>query len=155
MPLVNMMDSIIVVKRLAVAGFTENQALAAFGQLTGMAMSIVNLPSVITVAMSMSLVPTISEAFALGNKVKARKDTQSAIKVTLLIVLPCAFGDGVTCTPIMQLLFPKEPTTVGTILLFLTPLCSILRTNTVYEWDTSRFGETYDTSYCLGYRYDF
>ena len=126
MPLVNMIDSMIVVKRLAVAGFTENQALVAFGQLTGMATSIINLPSVITVAMSMSLVPAISEAFALGNKPKARKDTKSAIKVTLLIVLPCAFGIASLATPIMQLLFPKEPTTVGTILLFLTPCVALL-----------------------------
>ena len=51
-----------------------------FGQLTGMAMSIINLPSVITVAMSMSLVPSISEAYALGNKVKARKDTKECYK---------------------------------------------------------------------------
>ena len=121
MPLVNMIDNVIVIKRLTVAGFTPDQALEAFGQLTGMAMSIVNLPSVITVAMSMSLVPAISEAFALGNKVKARKDTKSAIKVTLLIVLPCAFGMASLATPIMQLLYPKEPTSVGTILLFLTP----------------------------------
>lgn len=121
MPLVNMIDNVIVIDRLMVGGYTHTQALEMFGQLTGMAMSIVNLPSVITVAMSMSLVPAISEAFALGNKVKARKDTQSAIKVTLLIVLPCAFGMASLATPIMQLLYPKEPTTVGTILLFLTP----------------------------------
>ncbi len=121
MPLVNMIDNVIVIKRLAVAGFTTDQALTAFGQLTGMAMSIVNLPSVITVAMSMSLVPAISESFALGNRPKARKDTKSAIKVTLLIVLPAAFGMAALATPIMQLLYPKEPTTVGTILLFLTP----------------------------------
>ena len=121
MPLVNMIDNVIVIDRLMVAGYTHTQALKMFGQLTGMAMSIVNLPSVITVAMSMSLVPAISEAFALGNKVKARKDTKSAIKVTLLIVLPCAFGMASLATPIMQLLYPKEPTIVGTILLFLTP----------------------------------
>ena len=125
MPLVNMIDNVIVIDRLMVAGYTHTQALKMFGQLTGMAMSIVNLPSVITVAMSMSLVPAISEAFALGNKVKARKDTKSAIKVTLLIVLPCAFGMASLATPIMQLLYPKEPTTVGTILLFLTP-CVVL-----------------------------
>ena len=122
------------------AGFTHRTSLKMFGQLTGMAMSIINLPSVITVAMSMSLVPAISEAFALGNKVKARKDTKSAIKVTLLIVLPCAFGMASLATPIMQLLYPKEPTSVGTILLFLTPMCSILRINTIYEWYTSRYG---------------
>ena len=69
MPLVNMIDNVIVIDRLMVAGYTHTQALKMFGQLTGMAMSIVNLPSVITVAMSMSLVPAISEAFALGNKV--------------------------------------------------------------------------------------
>ena len=125
MPLVNMIDNVIVIDRLMVAGYTHTQALNMFGQLTGMAMSIVNLPSVITVAMSMSLVPAISEAFALGNKVKARKDTKSAIKVTLLIVLPCAFGMASLATPIMQLLYPKEPTIVGTILLFLTP-CVVL-----------------------------
>ena len=88
MPLVGMVDTTIVIRRLTEAGFTPDQALSMFGQLTGMAMSIINLPAVITVAMSMSLVPAISEAYAIGNKVKARKDTKSAIKVTLLMVLP-------------------------------------------------------------------
>ena len=92
-----------------------------FGQLTGMAMAIINLPSVITIAMSMSLVPSISEAYATGNKAKARKDTKSAIKVTLFIVLPAAFGLAALATPIMQLLYPKEPASIGTILLVLTP----------------------------------
>ena len=126
MPLVNMIDNVIVIRRLMEAGFTQVEANMMFGQLTGLAMSIINLPAVITVAMSMSLVPAISEAFALGNKVKARKDTKSAVKVTLLIVLPCAFGIASLATPIMQLLFPKEPTTVGTILLFLTPCVAFL-----------------------------
>ncbi len=121
MPLVNMIDNIIVVRRLQDAGFTEAQALSMFGQLTGMAMAIINVPSVLTVAMSMSLVPAISESYAMGNKPKARKDTQSAIKVTLLMVLPAAFGIASLATPIMGLLYPNEPSSIGTILLFLTP----------------------------------
>ena len=59
MPLVGMIDSMIVIRRLTEAGFTPDEALSMFGQLTGMAMAIINLPSVVTIAMSMSLVPSI------------------------------------------------------------------------------------------------
>lgn len=121
MPLVNMVDSVIVIRRLEVAGFSIQQANAMFGQLTGFAMAIINLPSVITVAMSMSLVPSISESYAMGNKGKARKDTKSAIKVTLLMVLPAAFGIAALATPIMKLLYPSQPPIVATLLLVLTP----------------------------------
>lgn len=121
MPLVNLVDSVIVQRRLQEAGFTVLQAKSMFGQLTGMALTIINLPSVITTAMSLSLVPSIAEAYAIGNKAKARKDTKSAIKVTLLIVLPAAFGIASLATPIMQLLYPKEPASIGLILLTLTP----------------------------------
>ncbi|CEI71587.1 MULTISPECIES: putative polysaccharide biosynthesis protein [Romboutsia] len=121
MPLVNMIDNVIVIRRLTEAGYTPGQALALFGQLTGLAMSIINLPSVVTISMSMSLVPSISESYAVNNKIKARKDTKTAIKVTLLIVLPAAFGIASLAGPIMHLLYPKEPAYVGTILLVLTP----------------------------------
>ena len=121
MPLVNMIDNVIVIRRLIEAGFTQTQANIMFGQLTGMAMAIINLPSVITVAMSMSLVPAISQAYAVGNRVRAIKETKSAIKITLMIVLPAAFGIASLAHPIMKLLYPGEPSTVGTILLVLTP----------------------------------
>lgn len=121
MPLVNMIDTVIVIRRLVEGGFSQNQATAMFGQLTGMAMTIINLPAVITVAMSMSLVPAISQAYAVGNRNKVIKETKSAIKITLMIVLPAAFGIASLAHPIMKLLFPAQPYFVGTILLVLTP----------------------------------
>ncbi|MGL5641211.1 MAG: putative polysaccharide biosynthesis protein [Paraclostridium sp.] len=121
MPLVNMIDNVVVIRRLMEAGFTQTQANIMFGQLTGMAMAIINLPAVITVAMSMSLVPAISQAYAVGNRVKVIKETKSAIKITLMIVLPAAFGIAALAHPIMKLLFPSQPSIVGTILLVLTP----------------------------------
>ncbi|WP_250675103.1 polysaccharide biosynthesis protein [Paraclostridium ghonii] len=121
MPLVNMVDTVIVIRRLVEAGFSQTDANVMFGQLTGMAMAIINLPAVITVAMSMSLVPTISQAYAVGNRAKAIKETKTAIKVTLMIVLPAAFGMASLAHPIMKLLFPAQPDSVGTILLVLTP----------------------------------
>ena len=121
MPLVNMIDNVVVIRRLVEGGFTRTEAVSLFGQLTGMAMAIVNLPSVITSAIGMSLVPSISESFALGKVEKARKETRSAIKVTLLVVLPCAFGIASLAGPIMQLLYPKEPASLGTILFTISP----------------------------------
>lgn len=122
MPLMNMVDNVIVISRLVESGaYSHEQAVSLFGQLTGMAMAIINLPSVVTAAIGMSLVPSISESYATGNKGKAKKETKSAIKVTLLIVLPCAFGIASLAGPIMQLLYPKEPSTIGTILFVLTP----------------------------------
>ncbi|MDR0880515.1 MAG: polysaccharide biosynthesis protein [Clostridioides sp.] len=126
MPLVNMMDTVIVVRRLQAAGFTYMMANSMLGQLTGMAMTIVNMPSVITTALSMSLVPAIAASYALGNKAKARKDTKTAIKVTLMIVLPCAFGMAALATPIMHLLYPREPAGLGVILFTVAPCCIFL-----------------------------
>ena len=108
MPLVNMIDNVIVIKRLTVAGFTPDQALSAFGQLTGMAMSIINLPSVITVAMSMSLVPAISEAFALGNKSKARKDTKKCYKSNFINSFYHVHLYGFTCNTYNAIIISKR-----------------------------------------------
>ena len=120
MPLVNMVDNVIVTRRLMDGGYTLEQAVSLFGQLTGMAMAIVNLPSVITSAIGMSLVPSISESFALGKLAKARKETKSSIKITLLVVLPCAFGIASLAEPIMNLLYPAEQG-LGSILFTVSP----------------------------------
>ncbi len=59
MPLVNMVDSVIVVRRLTETGFNIEQANSLLGQLSGMAISTVNLLVVIDQAIGMSLVPSI------------------------------------------------------------------------------------------------
>ncbi len=48
-------------------------------------------------------------------------NSMRAINLALIIVLPCAFGMASLAGPIMKLLFPAEPATVGTILFTLTP----------------------------------
>ena len=124
MPLVNMVDSVVVVRRLVFAGYTTEQANALLGQLSGMAMSIVNLPIVIDQAIGMSLVPAISEAYALKQMKIVRKEAKTGIKTILLVVLPCAFGLAALAGPIMKLLYPSEPAAVGTMLFTVAP-CAI------------------------------
>ena len=124
MPLVNMVDSVIVVRRLVAAGFDIETANSMLGQLSGMAISTVNLPVVIDQAIGMSLVPAISEAYALKQMKRVRKEAKTGLKTILLVVLPCTFGLAALAGPIMQLLYPNEPATLGTMLFVVSP-CAI------------------------------
>ena len=127
MPLVNVVDSVIVIMRLKVAGYTLLSANSLFGQLTGMSMPIIAMPMVFTTAIGMSLVPAISESYALKDFEHARHNAKLAIKITLLLLLPCAFGLAALSTPIMALLFPKQTGVIlGMILFTLSPACIFL-----------------------------
>lgn len=121
MPLVNMVDSIIVVRRLQETGFDVTTANSLLGQLTGMAMATVNLPVFIDQAIGMSLVPAISEACALNQTARAKKEARNGIKMILIIVLPCAFGLASLATPIMNLLYPGETGAIGQMLFACAP----------------------------------
>lgn len=124
MPLVNMVDSVITVRRLTDIGYSISQANSLLGQLSGMAISTVNLPVVIDQAIGMSLVPAISEAYALKQMKRVRKEARTGLKTILLVVLPCAFGLAALAEPIMKLLYPAEPTSLGTMLFVVSP-CAI------------------------------
>ena len=50
MPLASMVNNIVVIRPLEIAGFTNVAANQLFGQLAGMAMSIVNMPTIITLS---------------------------------------------------------------------------------------------------------
>ena len=119
MPLINTIDTIIVMRRLQDIGFTVKESTSLYGQLQGMAATLVNLPQVITVALATSIVPVIAESVAIHDRKRIQEDTKSALRVALLIGLPASIGLAVLSTPIMAMLFPKEPASVGEILFFL------------------------------------
>ncbi|MGB5823976.1 MAG: polysaccharide biosynthesis protein [Proteocatella sp.] len=116
MPTMNTIDLALVMRRLVAAGFTHAQANTMYAQLTGIAATLINLPQVITGAIAISLVPVISSAYAVGDMKRTRENTNLAIRVSLLIGLPCAVGLFVLATPIIGLLYPSEPSSVGGIL---------------------------------------
>ncbi|MDI9475569.1 MAG: putative polysaccharide biosynthesis protein [Natronincolaceae bacterium] len=121
LPLINMIDSMIVLRRLQEAiGLSYFEANSLFGQLTGMAITLVQLPPVLTTALSMSIVPVIAASKVREDTVSIERDIKSAFRVTLLIGLPSFVGLAVLSTPIMTMLFPKEPASAGKVLLYLS-----------------------------------
>jgi len=87
------------------AGFDLETARALYGQLTGMAGSVVYFPNVIALALSMSLVPAISEALALNDQAMVRSRSDLGIKLTMLFALPAAMGLFLLAEPVTVLLF--------------------------------------------------
>ncbi len=104
-PLLSLIDLAIVPRQLQAAGFDMETARALYGQLTGMAGSVVYFPNVIALALGMSLVPAISEAYALRNKKLIQSRTAIAVKLTVLFSLPSALGLFILAEPITVLLF--------------------------------------------------
>lgn len=92
LPVVANLDLLIVPQRLEAAGFHISQATEFFAYLTGMAVPLINLATIFTAAMTISLVPAISESRALNDVFGIRAKTRTAFRVALIITCPCFVG---------------------------------------------------------------
>ncbi|EAX47268.1 polysaccharide biosynthesis protein [Thermosinus carboxydivorans Nor1] len=105
LPVVSNIDLLIVPARLEVAGFTVEQATELFGYLTGMAVALINLPTILTASLAASLVPAVSEAYTLGNRARIYQRTATAMRISNLITIPAFVGMWLLATPISQMLY--------------------------------------------------
>ena len=78
------LQPIIVAQSLAMAGLTTVAATKQYGELTGFALSLLFLPSFITHALHVSLVPTISEAAARKQFRVIHYRLNQALKIALI-----------------------------------------------------------------------
>ncbi|NMB07468.1 MAG: polysaccharide biosynthesis protein [Tissierellia bacterium] len=123
-PIMNSIDAFLVFRRLEAIGFNKIEANALFGQLTGHAQTLINLPLIFSTALSISLVPTISMANTKKDYGEIRKTASSSMRITLLIGLPAALGLFILSEPIIALLYfklsPEEIINTGEILSILS-----------------------------------
>lgn len=77
--------AVMIPRRLQSAGFSAESSLALFGKLTGMGSNIVMFPSIIIGAISIMLVPVISEASAGKSMSNINGKIISTLKVTTAI----------------------------------------------------------------------
>ncbi len=81
-------DSMLIPFVLRETGYSTSAATAIYGQLTGVALTLLSVPSIITVSLATSLVPAISEAVALNRSFVVSSRTSEALRVTLLAAIP-------------------------------------------------------------------
>jgi stage V sporulation protein B len=112
MPLVALADEIIVVNRLVDVinydtglKYTVEEATRLYGLLTAYASPLINFPTIITIALAMSVVPSISESYVLKDWKAISYKAETAMRLTLLIGLPAAVGMSAMARPVIQLLY--------------------------------------------------
>ncbi|NPV44013.1 MAG: stage V sporulation protein B [Firmicutes bacterium] len=104
-PVMNLADAAIVNRKLQMAGFTIKRATELYGQLTGLAGPLVNLPPIVTMALAASLVPAISEAVARNQGRLVSSRATAGVRVTMIFSLPAAVGLYTLATPICRMLY--------------------------------------------------
>lgn len=82
--------AILVPDRLMASGYSRSEAVALYGQLTGMAFYLVSLPSVLTSALAENLVPAVSAAQSRRDDRALAATLEDSIGVTLAIAFPIA-----------------------------------------------------------------
>lgn len=92
LPLVQFIDSGLVVKLLVDIGFSKTKAISLFGLSSGAVGSLINLPVVLSLAIATAVLPSISKNSEECANEKVKATINKSIILTLFLVLPCALG---------------------------------------------------------------
>lgn len=104
-PLMALTDSYIVSDRLSYIGYSDKQIVDMYGLLSGTAQTLINFPQVFSTAVAMSLVPAITEAFVRKNSKKLNVTSQTGVRLSLIIGLPCGIGLFMLSPQIIKMLY--------------------------------------------------
>lgn len=81
-------EAVLIPRQLQKSGISVDQAASLYGQLSGMVEQLLFLPTVITIALTISLIPNISDAYARNNMKKIRNNYQDIIRISIYLGLP-------------------------------------------------------------------
>ena len=107
-PIMNIVDVVVVMNRLQDIGYTLKEANALYGQLTGMAGPIINIPMALALSIALSMVPAIAAANSVGDTEFLDTNVRLGLRTAMIIGVPCTFGLMALSEPIMLLLYPLQ-----------------------------------------------
>ncbi len=83
----------------------EMELSSRWGIFVGQAQTISNIPIAFATAMGAAMIPTVAQAVAAGELEETREKIAAAVKMIMLISIPCAVGLFVLARPVTGLLF--------------------------------------------------
>jgi stage V sporulation protein B len=105
-----LLESIITVRSLALAGIATAAATAQYGALQGMVIPLLLLPGALTSSLAVSLVPSLSEAAARKDSPTIHKRMHQALRLALVTGAPFAVLMYVLAVPLCNLLYGNPDT---------------------------------------------
>ena len=126
MSLTNTLDTAMIQRILILSGMTAEEATAAYGNYTSLAVPLFNLPPVLIYPIAYSLVPAVAAAAGEGKIEAVRDKIRVSLKYALIIGLPCAMGLSALSDPILCLLYNDTSAHAAAMLLTLLAPSSLL-----------------------------
>ncbi|MCE5343206.1 MAG: polysaccharide biosynthesis protein [Eubacteriales bacterium] len=106
-PLASFIDSGMIVNRLVdSAGFARDAARAMYGRYSGYVINLINVPTALALAISMSLVPAVSAGMGRGDWKSIRRQSHMGLRMAFLVGLPSSLGMSMLARPILALIYP-------------------------------------------------
>ncbi|MNI19474.1 Stage V sporulation protein B [compost metagenome] len=115
-----LLESILIAQSLAIAGVTTAIATAQYGALQGMVIPILMLPSALTFSLSVSLVPSLSEAAARKDMKTIHQRLHQSLRLALVTGAPFAMLMFVLAVPLCTILYNQPE--VGVMLKMMAPV---------------------------------
>lgn len=88
-PIISVIDSLIIIKLLGKIGLSFNLSSSLYGLESGVVASLVGLPSIISVSLGVSLMPSLSSSFSLNKIDEVKFKSKLSIKLVWYFTLPC------------------------------------------------------------------
>ena len=110
LPLMQAIDSVMVPTRLQAIGYSVGEATAALGQL-GNAWAVMYVPTTITAALAISLVPAVTEAWTRREMAVLAERIRQSLRTAVLIGLPSMAGLYILAHDICRVLYGADSAT--------------------------------------------
>ena len=104
MPITQLIDSVLVINILSKT-FSAGVSTALYGLFSGAVSSLVNMPVVLLISISIALIPSIVASKAKGHIGSVEAKSSLALKLTILFSLPCFAGLLIYARPIIDFLY--------------------------------------------------
>lgn len=124
-----MLDMTIFQKMTKAMGYGSDVIDGQYGLYCRMYLVLANVPIAMAAAVASAVIPGVSSAFAVRNKVECNRKITQSMQLTMIMTIPCAVGFAVLGRPIVQLLYYKlsvEETHIVSMLLLLGGISIVL-----------------------------
>lgn len=122
-PITSIIDSLLVVNLLMFVGFGSDHATSLLGLQSGIVDPLINIPIVIAISVSSSMLPNLTNVYVKNDKAEVKTLIEKAFQITLSVVLACSICYVIFGRQVLEFLYSRtlsgEELVISTKLLLL------------------------------------
>ncbi len=131
-PLAGFIDSVMLTNIMEGFGMAADEALIRYGMYSGMVLTLINVPTALAMAMSVSLVPDVAAGRARKDMEYVARESGTGLRMAAVVGFPCSVGMSLLAKPLLFLFYSGKYTdaqlTLSASLLEISSLTIVLFT---------------------------